>query len=313
MNLESTRKAYAEELVKLGRENERIMVLDADISSSTGTKKFGEAFPERFVNVGVAEQCLVDVAAGLAIAGKTVFASSFAMFLAGRAFEQVRNTVAHDSLNVKLVATHAGVTVGPDGSSHQCLEDLALMRVIPGMRVIAPADAEETRQVIRTISQEEGPFYVRLARPKTPVIFDSSHEFKLGKTYVVKEGTDASIISTGIMLATALETASRLEEKGHSVQVIHAPTLKPVIKTRILDAAKRTGRIFTLEDHNIIGGLGSLVAEIVSGHGPCRVHRFGVPDVFGRSGEHDLLLDDLGLSSKQLYNRIRMILEEDKV
>ncbi len=310
MRLDSARKAYAEELVRIGEEDERVVVLDADLSSSTGTREFGKMFPDRFFNVGVAEQCLVDVAAGLAVSGKTVFASSFAMFLAGRAFEQVRNTVAHDHLNVKLVATHAGITVGEDGSSHQCVEDLALMRAVPGMRVIAPADPEETRQAVRTAHSEEGPFYLRIPRPKVPVIFDSSHEFRLGKVYVVRDGSDLTIASTGMMLYNSLETANALEKEGYSVRVLHVPTLKPVTKTEIVKAASETGTIFTIEDHNVIGGLGSLVTEIVSKHRPCQVHRFGIPDVFGRSGKHDLLLEEFGLSPDRLRNRIKKILEE---
>ncbi len=302
-----TRVAYGEALAEIG-EDKNIVVMDADLSGSTKTATFKKAFPERFINCGIAEGNMAAVAAGLACEGKTVFISSFAMFAAGRAFEQIRNSIAHNNLNVKICASHAGVTVGPDGATHQCNEDVAIMRTIPNMNVIVPADAVETRQAIIKAAQIKEPVYIRLGRSAVPVVFDESYNFELGKGSVIRNGSDATIIACGIMLERALTAADILDKNGVSCRVINMPCIKPIDKDIILQAAKETGAIVTAEEHSIIGGLGSAVAEVLCENFPTPMLRVGMNDCFGKSGNPDELLEYFGLTPENIAeNALRAI------
>ncbi len=297
----ATRDAYGKTLAELGKTRKDIVVLDADLSGSTKTRNFADAFPERFFNVGVAEQNLVGMAAGFAQAGLTPFASSFAMFLSGRAWEVVRNTVAYPKLNVKLVATHGGITVGEDGGSHQAIEDIAVMRAIPDMTVILPSDYEETCQVIRAIADFHGPVYVRAGRSAVPVLARSADwKFQIGKGEVRRDGSDVTLIAAGIMTAEAERAAELLAAEGISAAVINMASIKPIDAELILHYAQKTGAIVTSEEHNIIGGLGSAVAECVSERYPVPVLRHGVRDVFGQSGTSADLLEYYKLNAEEM-------------
>ncbi len=293
MNLDkkiATRQSYGEELAKLGEDNEKIVVLDADLSSATKTGIFAEKFPDRFINVGIAEQNLMGIAAGLSTFGKIPFASTFAVFAAGRAYEQIRNSIAYPNLNVKICATHAGITVGEDGATHQMLEDLSLMRTLPNMTVMCTSDDIQTKWAVREIAKINGPVYLRLCRMATPIIYDVTQQFEIGKGVQIGEGKDASIIATGVTVAEALKAQEILKEKGINVRVIDIHTIKPIDKELIVKCAKETKRIITVEDHNIIGGLGSAVCEVLSEEYPTKVERMGIPDCFGRSGKAEELL-----------------------
>jgi len=281
---EHTREAYGKTLLELGKENPDIVVLDADLSSSTNTYMFAKEFPDRFFNVGVAEQNLMGFSAGLALAGKTVFTSAFAMFGAGRAWEQIRNTIAYDSMNVKIVLTHAGLTVGKDGSSHQIVEDLALMRVIPGMKVQVPADSAETRAVIRAAAKYSGPVYVRLTREKSPTIFET-YEHDTDKPIKLTDGGDVAILACGYMVAESAKAVEELKKEGIKARLINVQTIKPLHEETILKAAKETGALVTAEEHSIIGGLGSAVSEALTDHYPVPLRRIGIRDRFGKSGD----------------------------
>ncbi len=297
----ATREAYGAALLALGRQREDLVVLDADLSGSTQTGAFAKEFPHRFFNVGVAEQNLVGTAAGFALSGHLTFASSFAMFLSGRAWEIVRNSVAYPGLNVKLVSTHGGVTVGEDGASHQCIEDFGTMRVIPGMRVIVPADYPETVQVIETIAAAKGPFYVRCGRAKVPVLAHApSYRFQVGKGETRREGRDVAIIACGPLVYEADLAAAELAREGIEATVINMASLKPIDVDLILQCARATGAIVTAEEHNIIGGLGSAVAEVTAQGAPVPVLRHGMLDEFGQSGDGDALLDHYKLRSAEL-------------
>lgn len=301
MTMMATRDAYGEALKELGKINKDIVVLDADLSGSTKTGIFAKEFPERFINVGIAEQNLIGTAAGLATTGKIPFASSFAMFAAGRAFEIIRNSVAYPKLNVKIAATHAGLTVGEDGASHQALEDISIMRTIPNMVVLNPADGVETKAAIKKAAEYKGPVYIRLGRSKVPVIFDEeSYEFEIGKGIKLREGTDVTIIATGIMVSLAMEAAEILKKEGLEARVINMHTIKPIDKDIILEAARETRAIVTAEEHNIIGGLGSAVAEVLVESYPTVMERIGVMDTFGESGNGDELLKKYGLTAENI-------------
>lgn len=307
----ATRDAYGEALIELGGQNEDIVVLDADLSKSTKTAGFAKKYPDRFFNIGIAEQNLIGISAGFAAAGKIPFASTFAMFATGRAFEIIRNSVGYPKLNVKICATHSGLTVGEDGASHQALEDIACMRAIPNMTVIVPADGIETKKVIHAISKMDGPVYVRLGRSAVPVIYDEdTYNFEIGKGSLLREGTDATIIATGIMVSEAIEASIELEKKGFSVRVINMHTIKPIDKEIIIRAAKETGGIVTAEEHNIIGGLGSAVAEVVSENYPALIKRVGTKDTFGESGKPDDLLIKYGLKKANIIEAVEYILEK---
>lgn len=304
----ATRDAYGEVLVELGKENNNIVVLDADLSKSTKTYDFSKAYPERFFNIGIAEQNLVGMAAGLSTAGKIPFASTFAMFATGRAFEIIRNSVAYPKLNVKICATHAGLTVGEDGASHQALEDIACMRAIPNMTVIVPADGVETKAAIRAIAEYNGPVYVRMGRSAVPTLNDeSTYKFEIGKGVQLKDGNDVSIIATGIMVSKAMEAAEKLAAEGINARVINIHTIKPIDKDIIAKAAQETGAIVTVEEHNIIGGLGSAVAETLVETHPVPVKRIGTMDTFGESGKPNDLLEKYGLTVDAIVAAVKQI------
>lgn len=301
----STRQAYGEALVELGRQNNNIVVLDADLTKSTKTNLFQEAFPERHINVGIAEADLIGTAAGLATCGKIPFASTFAMFAAGRAFEQIRNTVAYPKLNVKIAPTHAGISVGEDGGSHQSVEDISLMRSIPGMVVLSPADATETKKMIFAAAEYNGPVYIRMGRLDVPVLFDDSYDFQIGIANTIKEGTDVTILATGLMTARALEAAEKLQTEGVSVRVVNVGTIKPLDGETVLKAAQETKFIVTAEEHSVIGGLGSAVSEFLSETHPTLVKKVGIYDVFGQSGKAEELLEKYELTATKLISVIK--------
>lgn len=301
----ATRDSYGAALVELGAELPDLVVLDADLSAATKTGGFRKAYPDRFINAGIAEGNMMSVAAGLAAAGKVVFASSFAMFAAGRAFEQVRNSIGYPHLNVKIGATHAGISVGEDGATHQCCEDIALMRSIPGMTILNPADDVEARLAVRAAAAMQGPVYLRFGRLAVPVIFDSDYRFEIGKGVQLRAGTDLTIIATGLLVGEALAAAELLQNEGISARVINMATIKPLDKDIVLQAARETGVIVTAEEHNIIGGLGSAVCEAVCESVPVPVVRVGVNDTFGKSGPAAELLKIFGLCAENIVARAK--------
>ncbi len=304
----ATRDAYGEALVELGNINKDVVVLDADLSKSTKTSDFSKAFPERFFNMGIAEQNLLGTAAGFAASGKIPFASSFAVFAVGRAYDQIRNTIAYPHLNVKIAASHAGLTVGEDGGSHQMLEDIALMRVLSGMTVIVPADAVETKQAVLAAAEYDGPVYIRLGRPKVPVLFDDNYRFQIGKGVLMQDGTDVTLIATGIMVSKALEAAELLQAEGISAAVINISTIKPLDAGLISKLAEKTGAVVTCEEHNVIGGLGSAVAEALAERHPVPMVRVGVNDAFGQSGLPDELLAKYGLTAENIAEKAKAVI-----
>lgn len=308
----ATREAYGEALKKLAAENPNVVVLDADLSGSTKTSEFKKVSPERFFNVGIAEQDLIGTAAGMSLAGKIPFASSFAMFAAGRAYEIIRNTVAYPRLNVKIAATHAGLTVGEDGASHQAIEDLSLMRGIPNMTVINPADCIEAEQAVIKAAEYEGPVYIRLGRMAVEDIYDDDYEFEIGKGVELKGGNDAAIIATGIMVQESLKAAKILADEGIDVRVINIHTIKPVDADIIVKAARETGAVVTAEEHSIIGGLGSTVLEALSDTCMVPVKRVGVKDTFGESGKPADLLKKYNLTADDVVKACKEAIELKK-
>ena len=304
----ATRDAYGEALAELGAVNENIVVLEADLSKSTKTSDFKKVYPERHFNMGIAEQNMLGVAAGFAAAGKIPFASSFAVFATGRAYDQIRNSIAYPNLNVKIAATHAGLTVGEDGGSHQMLEDIALMRALPNMTVIVPADGIETKQAINAAAEYEGPVYIRMGRPKVPVLFDDNYTFEIGKGVVLKEGTDVTLVGTGIMVSKAVEAAELLAAEGISAAVVNISTIKPLDAELIVAQAQKTGAIVTCEEHNIYGGLGSAVAEVLVENCPVPMARVGVADKFGESGLPDELLEKHGLTAANIAAQAKAVI-----
>ena len=302
----ATRESYGRTLAELGAENPNIVVLDADLAGSTKTAVFGKAFPERHINCGIAEGNMMSVAAGLATCGKTVFASSFAMFASGRAYEQIRNSIGYPHLNVKIGASHAGISVGEDGATHQCNEDFALMRSIPGMVVICPSDDVEARAAVRAAAEYEGPVYLRLGRLAVPVFNDpETYKFEMGKGVVMKEGTDVSIFATGLEVNEALGAAKLLEADGINAEVINIHTIKPIDKELVAASAKKTGKVVTVEEHLINGGLGSAVCEALCETVPTPVVRIGINDVFGESGPAKALIAKYGLDAEGIYKRVK--------
>ena len=302
----ATREAYGKALAELANINNNIVVLDADLSKSTKTADFKAVCEERFFNMGIAEANMMGVAAGLSTCGKIPYVSTFAMFAAGRAFEQIRNSICYPKLNVKVCATHAGLTVGEDGASHQAIEDLALMRSIPNMTVICPSDAVETAAAIKAISEYDGPCYVRLGRAAVNIINDSNtYEFKIGKGVTLSDGNDVTIVATGIMVDVALEAKEELKKEGINARVINIHTLKPIDKEILIKAAKETGAIITVEEHNVIGGLGSAVAEVLTEEVPVPVLKVGVQDTFGESGLPDQLLKAYGLTANNVIEKVK--------
>ena len=305
----ATRESYGNALVELGKEHEELVVLDADLAAATKTGVFKKAFPERFIDCGIAEGNMIGVAAGLAAAGKVPFASSFAMFAAGRAFEQVRNSVGYPHLNVKIGATHAGISVGEDGATHQCNEDIALMRAIPGMVVINPAGDVEARAAVKAAYEYDGPVYLRFGRLAVPVINDTpDYKFELGKGITLKDGKDITIIATGLCVSAALEAAERLAAEGVQARVINIHTIKPLDKELVIKAAKETGKIVTVEEHSVIGGLGSAVCDCLSENYPAKVLKIGTNDVFGESGPAVKLLAKYGLDADGIYTKVKSFL-----
>lgn len=299
-----TRNGYGDALVELGRKNKNVMVLCADLTDSTRVKKFQEKFPKRFVEIGVAEQNLVTVASGLAAMGKVPFASSYAMFCPGRCWEQIRTTICYNNRNVKIIGAHAGVSVGPDGATHQALEDIAIMRALPNMIVVVPADYEQTKKATKAIAKYKGPAYMRFAREKTPRFTSKRTPFEIGKSQVLKQGNDVAIIAAGPVLYECLLAAGMLQEKGITAMVINSHTVKPLDKKTILAAAKKCKCVVTVEEAQIIGGLGGAVAELLSGEGPTRLKRIGVKDHYGESGSPDDLLKKFGFSAKNIFKEV---------
>jgi transketolase len=301
------RDVYGKTLVELGQENSNIVVLDADLSSSTRTGMFAKEFPERFFNFGVAEQNMMATACGLAASGKTVFLSTFAMFASGRAWDQVRNGIAYNNFDIKIVATHAGITVGPDGASHQALEDIALMRVIPNMNIIVPCDGPQTRQALIAAAKTSGPFYIRLGRPKVATV-ENKGEFKFGQAQILSQGSDVAIIACGIMVNEALAAAQNLLKKGIKPRLINMHTIKPIDAKVILEAARSTRGIVVCEEHTTIGGLASAVDEVVAEKHPAKVIRVGIKNKFGQSGEPDELLKEYNITSLDIEKAVSLIL-----
>ncbi|MCI5622378.1 MULTISPECIES: transketolase family protein [Anaerostipes] len=302
----ATRESYGNALVELGKENPNVVVLDADLAAATKTGVFKKEFPERHIDCGIAECNMVGIGAGLAAAGMVPFVSSFAMFAAGRAFEQVRNSVGYPHLNVKIGATHGGISVGEDGATHQCCEDIALMRTIPGMTVIVPSDDVEARAAVRAAAEMDGPVYMRFGRLAVPVINDTpDYKFEIGKGNVVKEGTDVAIIANGLCVAEALEAAKKLEADGISAKVINMATVKPLDNELVLAAAKETGKVVTVEEHSVIGGLGSAVCDVLSENLPTPVLKIGVNDEFGHSGPAVELIKEFGLDGDSIAEKVK--------
>lgn len=309
MDKQATRDAYGKALVELGNMHQDVVVLDADLSKSTKTADFAKAFPQRFINAGIAEQNMMGMAAGLAASGKVVFASSFAIFAAGRAFEIVRNSLAYPSLNVKVCATHAGITVGEDGGSHQSVEDIALMRSLPNMRVIVPADGSSTRQALHALYELPGSAYFRLGRSAVPTIYPADMEYQIGRAIELRSGKDATLIGCGIMVYKCLEAAERLSRQGIEVSVVDMHTIKPLDEEMIIRKARETGALLTAEEHSIIGGLGSAVCETVCAHYPVPVCRLGINDVFGQSGSPEELLQYYGLTADKIIENVQLLLK----
>lgn len=306
----ATRESYGNALAEFGKDYPQLVVLDADLASATKTGVFKKAFPERHIDCGIAECNMVGIAAGLATTGKIPFVSSFAMFAAGRAFEQVRNSVGYPHLNVKIGATHAGITVGEDGASHQCNEDIALMRTIPGMVVVNPSDDIEAKAAVKAALDYEGPMYLRFGRAAVPVINDGpGYKFELGKGVLLREGTDLTIVATGITVASSLEAAEKLAADGISAEVINIHTIKPLDEDLIVASAKKTGKVITAEEHSIIGGLGSAVCDALSAKAPTTVYKIGMEDVYGESGTAAALLEKYGLDANGIYNKIKAFLD----
>ena len=301
----ATRDSYGNTLVELGKEHENLVVLDADLAGATKTAIFKKAFPERHIDCGIAEGNMAGIAAGLATCGKVPFMSSFAMFAAGRAFEQVRNSIGYPHLNVKIGATHAGISVGEDGATHQCCEDIALMRTIPGMTVIVPSDDIEAKAVVKAAAAMEGPVDMRFGRLAVPVINDEDYKFEIGKGKVLREGTDVAIIANGLCVAESLDAAEKLAAEGINAQVINMATVKPLDTELVLEAAKATGKVVTVEEHSVIGGLGSAVCDVLSEQLPTPVLKIGVNDVFGHSGPAVELIKEFGLDGDSIAAKVK--------
>jgi len=305
----SLREAYGKTLVELGKENPDIVVLDADLSHSTMTQFFAREFPSRFFNCGIAEQNMIGIAAGLAASGKVPFASTFAAFVPGHCFDQLRMAIAQSKRNVKLVVTHSGISVGEDGTSHQCIADLALLGSLPGFIVIVPADAIETAQVVRVAADTYGPFYIRLTRPKLPLVYDENYRFKLGKAVTMRAGKDATIIAIGIMVATALESADNLKREGVDCRVLNMPTLKPIDEAAILEASE-TGAVVTAEEHLEHGGLGSAVARVIAKHHSVPIEFVAIKDTYAKSGKPAELLQRYGLTAKDIEQAVKSVIKK---
>lgn len=301
----ATRESFGKALVELGKENENVVVLTADLAGATKTSLFEKEFPDRFINVGIAEQNMIGISAGLATTGKIPFASTFAMFAAGRAYDQIRNSVAYPKLNVKICGTHAGVTVGEDGATHQMLEDLSLMRSIPNMTVLCTSDDVQTRWAIKEMAKIDGPVYIRLARVATPVIYNENQKFEIGKMVQIGDGTDATVFATGVEVAEALKAKEELEKENINIRVVDVHTIKPIDREMIIKCAKETKKLITIEDHSVIGGLDTAVCEVLSEEYPTKVVRMGMQDRFGKSGKAEQLLKYFKLDSEAIIEKVK--------
>ncbi len=301
----ATRESFGKALVELGKGNENVVVLTADLAGATKTSLFEKEFPDRFINVGIAEQNMIGISAGLATTGKIPFASTFAMFAAGRAYDQIRNSVAYPKLNVKICGTHAGVTVGEDGATHQMLEDLSLMRSIPNMTVLCTSDDVQTRWAIKEMAKIDGPVYIRLARVATPVIYDENQKFEIGKMVQIGDGTDATVFATGVEVAEALKAKEELEKENINIRVVDVHTIKPIDREMIIKCARETKKLITIEDHSIIEGLGTAVCEVLSEECPTKVVRMGMQDRFGKSGKAEQLLKYFKLDSQAIIEKVK--------
>ena len=298
----ATRQSYGEALLQLGKENDNIVVLDADLSTATKTDLFAKEFPNRFFNMGIAEQNMVSTAAGIATCNKIPYVSTFAVFAAGRAYDQIRNSVCYPELNVKICATHAGVTVGEDGATHQMIEDLSMMRTLPNMTVISVSDDIQTKWAVNEISKIKGPVYLRLSRLATPIIYDENQKFEIGKAIQIGEGIDATVFATGVTVAEALKAQEVLSEKGVDIRVVDIHTIKPIDKEIIIKCAKETKKLISIEDHNIIGGLGTAISEVLTTEFPARLTRLGIKDTFGKSGKAEELMKYFGIVAEDIVN-----------
>ena len=301
----ATRQSYGEALAELGEKNENVVVFDSDLSGATKTSIFAKKFPERFFDMGIAEQDMMSTAAGMSTFGKIPYASTFAVFAAGRAYDQIRNSICYPKMNVKICATHSGVTVGEDGATHQMLEDLGLMRGLPNMTVLCTSDDTETRWAIEEISKIQGPVYVRLCRLATPVIYDENQKFEIGKAIQIGEGTDATIFATGVVVSEAIKAKEELEKQGINIRVVDVHTIKPIDKEMIVKCAKETKKLISIEDHSIINGLGTAIADVLTEEYPCKLIKLGVKDEFGRSGKAAELLEYYGLTTKNIVEVVQ--------
>ena len=302
----ATRQSYGEALCDLGGENQKIVVLDADLSSATKTKLFAEKYPNRFFDMGIAEQDMLATAAGFATCGKIPYVSTFAMFAAGRAYDQIRNSICYPNLNVKICATHAGITVGEDGATHQMIEDISLMRTIPNMKVLSVSDDIQTKWATKEISKIEGPVYMRLSRLATDIIYEETQNFEFGKGIQHGTGTDASIFATGVTVAESLKAQIQLKQKGIDIRVIDLHTIKPIDKEIIIKCAKETKKLISVEDHNIIGGLGTAISEVLAEYEPCKLIRLGIKDQFGKSGKAELLMQEFGITYDAIMEAVQL-------
>lgn len=300
----ATRQSYGEALLELGKENENIVVLDADLSLATKTDLFAKEFPNRFFDMGIAEQNMISTAAGMSTCGKIPYASTFAVFAAGRAYDQIRNSICYPKLNVKICATHAGITVGEDGATHQMIEDISMMRTLPNMTVISTSDDIQTKWAVKEISKIKGPVYLRLSRLATPIIYDENQTFEIGKSIQIGEGTDATIFATGVTVSEAIKAQEILKEKGINIRVIDIHTIKPIDKEMIIKCAKETKKLVSIEDHNVIGGLGTAVSEVLTEEYPTKLTRLGIKDTFGKSGKAEELMKYFGIDSESIKNSI---------
>ncbi len=300
----ATRQSYGETLVELGKENENIFVLDADLAGATKTDLFAKAYPDRFFDLGIAEANMLGTAAGFATCGKIPYASTFAVFAAGRGYDQIRNSICYPNLNVKICATHCGITVGEDGATHQMLEDISLMRTLPNMTVISPSDDTQTRWIIKEVSKINGPVYVRLARLATPVIYETNQKFEIGKAIQIGEGTDGTVFATGVTVSEAIKAQEELEKQGIHIRVVDVHTIKPIDKDMIIKCAKETAKLVSVEDHSIIGGLGTAISEVLTENYPVKLERIGMKDTFGKSGKAEELMEYFGITAKSIMGII---------
>ena len=299
----ATRESYGKTLVELGKENEKIVVLDADLAGATKTNLFAKEYPNRFFDMGIAEANMLSTAAGLATCGKIPYASTFAVFAAGRGYDQIRNSICYPKLNVKICATHAGITVGEDGATHQMLEDISLMRTLPNMTVLSPSDDIQTKWMIREISKMDGPVYVRLARLATSIIYEENQKFEMGKAIQIGEGTDGTVFATGVTVAEAMKAQEELKTQGIDIRVVDVHTIKPIDQEMIIKCAKETKKLVSVEDHSIIGGLGSAISEVLTEEYPAKLERMGMKDIFGKSGKAEELMEYFGLTSKAIVEK----------